>query len=591
MRKTIKISTVLLVLLMASYFSPIYTRALDDSDYEPNNDLENAALITTGEHTGLTLSSTTDDDDWFKIELTEGMAISVEMEVTDSDNANYFYLQLYNENETYLDSESFSYYTDDNYENKGKVSYYADEFTLMIYIQCHNSFWNTNDATYTLRITIFDPKGETKFSYGIETGDDLIYTAINNIDLQASSKFYNEVGGYIVDEIESNEGQDVFSNSFNFSHFMGDLLDFISTEVDLKFSISDIYNLDLQKDNMSNDIIEGSFMMGNDDNWVLPSAYLAGKLEDLNSTFKPYFDPDFYDDVQSGLNESITELNEVEAEEFEDLLISIHTYLDNVTDAIDLSVDPLDDGTVFPALPDNHYLPIPLNGFLGYYSIFSLFSSVELCYPTDFSFLDWYNWGLDVYNFSAQYAEQEGEDISVFDHSIQDLFEIGGISSFHVDKQSIGFVWSSSGIDFDALQDLLNYTDGDLEEDLATQLVNQGIDYNNSAVSISFAIEYNSDMVLASFAQYIDLTIAFDNTSITEFDIDGETVTYSISQSIVREGYETPTAEQIQDGEIGENRDLDGGFFSNIPGAPVSMISFASLLSLFAIVYYIKRRK
>ncbi len=577
---------------MASYFAPIYTRALDDSDYEPNNDLANAAVITTGVHTGLTLSSSTDEDDWFKIELSEGMAISVDMEVTDSDDGNYFYIRLTNENESFLDSDYFSYYTDNEYgDNSGNVSYYADDSTLMVYIQCHYSFWNTNDATYTLRINIFDPKGDAKFSYGIETGEDLIYTASNNIDLQASSNFYNEVGGYIVDQIEDDAGEDVFSNSFNFSHFMGDLLDFFSMDVDLKFSISDIYNLDLQQNNRSTDVIEGSIMMGNNDNWVLPSAYMAGKLEELNSTFEPYFDPDFYDNFQPILNDSITELNDVEATDFEDLPLSVHTYFENVTDAIGISVDPLDDGTEFPAFPNEHYLPISPSIF-GFYSIFSLFSNVELCYPTDFSFLDWYNWGLDVYNFSAQYAEQEGEDIPVFEHSIQDLFAIGGISSFHVDKQSIGFVWSLNGIDFDALEDILNYTDGDLEDDLTTELANQGIDYNNSGISVSFAVEYNSDMVLASYAQYVDMTIAFENTSITDFNIDGETVRFSISQTLVREGYEAPTSEQIQDGELGENRDLGGGgFFSNIPGAPIEMISFASLVSLIALVYLIKRRK
>ncbi|MHA1887499.1 MAG: hypothetical protein ACTSX0_05700 [Promethearchaeota archaeon] len=590
MKNTIKISTLLLVLLTASNVAPFYVSALDDNDFEPNDSFATAVEITEGTHAGLTLTDSSDENDYFKIEVPEGMVISVEMYVTDSTVENYFYLKLLNSYETNLHSDGFYYYdSPDEYDDVvGDLSYYAEDATEMMYILCEWYPWNTGNATYTLIIDVYDPKGEQIFDFGINTGDELVYTSSNNIDIEATSQFYNEIGALFVDEIEDNEGTDVFSTSFNFSNFVNDLTDFLSLSFDSQFSISDIYNFDENSlDEMSVDIIEGSVRMGNDGDYVLPSEYAATKLGEFQTTIEPYFDSTWYsNNVESDLDNAIDELNEVNATDFDDVPLVTHAYYDNVTDSLGFSVDPLDNGMTFPALPSEHFIP----GQLG--SIFGMISNVKLCYPTDFSFEDWYNWGLEVYDFAKAYAEQENEDIEFLGFSISQLMEIGGISSFYVDKQAISFVWNLNGIDFDAVDDLINYTDGDLENDFDEELAELGIDYDNSGASFSIALEYDSDMILGSFAVYGDILITFDNEEFPDVAIDGETVSLSISQTLVREGYKPPTAEQINEGKVGEERNLKGGFsLSSIPGASVGLISLASLLSLVVLITYIKRRK
>lgn len=600
MKKSMKISVVILVVILGSYFAPLYVTALSDSDYEPNNDFAHAATITEGTHSGLTLTDSTDEDDWFKIEVPKDMVLNVKMEVTDSVDGNYFYLNLKDNNDNYIGYDGFNYYVSPSeYDDViGDESFYNNKETQTVYIWCEWYYSNTGDATYTLTIEIYDPKGDPVFDYGIAVGDDLVFTESNNIDITATPNFYNEIGALFVDGIENSTGETVFSNSFNFSNFVNDFTNFISLNFDSNFSISDIYNFDIDpNDNMSIDAIEGSIRMGNDGDFVLPSAFAKGKIQEFQTTFEPYFDSTFFkDNIEPNIEMAIDGLDNATADDFDNLPIATHVYFENITDALGFSVDPLDNGTTFPSFPSEHYLPFnPMMGMLGLFSVFGLFNLISnspICFPTDFSYADWYNWGLDAYDYAKAYADQENENIEIFAYSIEQLMNIGGISSFHVDKQSIGFVWDLNGIDFATLDDLMNYTEGDLENDFDVALAEAGIDYNNSGASFSIAIEYDSNMVLASVAVYGDLTLTFTNEKFPDVAIDGETVNIAVSQSIVREGYKAPSAEQIQDGKIGENRNLKGGFsLSSIPGAPLGLIGVASLLSLAAVLVYIKRRK
>ncbi|RLI63580.1 MAG: hypothetical protein DRO88_09490, partial [Promethearchaeia archaeon] len=472
MKTSIKISIFLLVVVTGGCFTPLYALALSDDDFEPNDDFNSAVSITTGVHNGLTLSET-DLYDWYKIEVPKNMAIKAKMEViTESPSNNFYLLYLYlDENKIVASDVIFS-----NSENEGligEVAYINQFSTQQIYIAClFNPLYYTAHAEYTLTIEIYDPKSDAVFNYGIDTGDVLVFAESNNIDITASPQFYNEIGALYIDKIESEANESVFSNNFNFSNFVDKLMEQISLNFYAQFSISEIFNLDLYSDdNMSTDIIEGSVLLGNDGNFMLPSEFAADQMEDFKTTFEPYFDSNFFNDnIEPIIDDALNELNNETAEDFQNLFLSSHRYFDNLTDALYLSVDPLDNGTTFPALPNNHYVPfnslINPTGFFNIFALFNLVSSTPICYPTDFSYVEWYNWGLDAFDFAKAYADQENEDVEAFAYSFQQLMNIGGISSFHVDKQSISFVWDLNGVDFDKIDDLMNYTEGDLENDL-----------------------------------------------------------------------------------------------------------------------------
>lgn len=592
---------VFLTMIMASAFAPSFVVAVGDADYEPNDTWGTAAEITEGTHTGLYLEDSNDEDDYFSIDVPAERAISVKMLVEESEEYNDFYLSIENTDSSLEDSDSFTYYADpEDDENYGEVFLYFDAADTA-YIHCEWDYFNSGNATYTLIIDIFNPIGDAKFEYGIAEDDQLVYTISNSMGFTASSDFYSTMEDYIVTGIEDQAGQTVFASDFDLENFTTNFLDFISDSVDAQLTVTDIYNIDYGQD-ISTDVMEGDVLVDVDGEYVLPPEYTIAKLNEFKTLIEPYLDADMYENLTDVIDEGITEMENADASDFEDLPFNTNAYFNNLSSYLDLGdMATLDNGTVFPALPSEHYFP--LGDFLApMYSLGTammsmttgIFGSAKICYPTEYSFGDWYNFGMDTYDYMLAYADQEGENITESEYTFQELLGIMGVSTFYVDDTSIGISWSMNAADFNEIEDILNYTDGDLEGDFEEELQDMGIDYENSAAAFSFALEYDSDMVLASVAYYIDLTIVLDQQGLpTDLAIlDDEILEISIGESMVRDGYVAPTKDQINDGEVGENRNLGGGFsLSNIPGYSFLFIGLISIVSTFAIIQRIYRRK
>ena len=561
--------------------------------FEPNDSEFAAASITEGTYTGLTLSAS-DTTDWYIISVPAEMAIYVEIEITAGSDEDYFYLNL--EGDTYYlhDSDGFSYYVSPSeYDDViGNAALYCEEANEIL-IHFYPSYYNDPDATYTMMVDVFDPIGTPKFEYGINVDDELIYTLSNTVDFEASDNFYTVIQNYTESEVTAEDYYYVVAPDFSLQNFVEDMDDFISTTIDLKLDITDIYNFDLLED-YSMDMIIGDVRMGNDGTWELPSDYLVAKMEEFKTVIQPHMNTTTYNDMaEPGIDDAISEIETATTADFNDLTLSNHAWFEDVSAFIGFDGIPVSNvtGNVLPTYPFDHYLPIggmlmPM-GFMTSSMIFSAFSSASICYPTDFDIGEIYQYGRDMYGYLSVLADEMDEDIPALAYTIDELIAIGGISTFVVNSQSVGISWSLNGIDFLALDAIMEYTEGNLENDFADQLAQMGIDYDNSAAGVSMALEYDADMVLASVAYYINMELAIDETELpTELaDLGGEMVNITFSQSFVREGYVPPTEQQIQNGDVGEDRSLSGGFdWSSIPGYSGMLVALLSIASTFVLI-------
>ncbi|MHA1673927.1 MAG: hypothetical protein ACTSYI_09885 [Promethearchaeota archaeon] len=581
---------ILLSLSMGVYI-PIFGSAFPVSDpYEPNDTSFTAASITEGTYTGLTFNAT-DLLDWYEISVPAGNFISIEVEITGADDGNFYYLEIEGvwNGEFDDDADGFYYYIapDENDDTIGNILVFCEVATdILIEV---TSYYAT-ETNYTMTVDIYDPIGTPKFDYGIAEGDDLIYTLSNTLDFEASSAFYTEVQDYTESEVNESEYYSVVATNFSLEEFVGDMEDFISMSVDLKLDITDIYNFDMGEE-YSFDWIEGDVRMGSEGVWELPSDYAVTKMEELKTMIEPHMNSTTYtDEAVPEIDDVIDHLETATTAEFNDLPLSGHTWFEDVNDFVGFSELDIANDSVFPTYPFDHYLP--LGGFMEMgSSVFSAISSVSLCYPTEFNFAELYQFGLDVYDYADALAVELDEDLAVFDYTVDELIAIGGISAFHVNNQSIAISWALNGVDFSTIDTLINYTEGILENDFEEELADINIDYDNSAAVFSMALEYDENMVLISATQFVDLSIAIAGQGLpTGLDLGGEIITLSMEQSLVREGAVPPTIDQINEGELGEERNTSGGFdLSSIPGYSGLFVALISIASTFMLISRKKR--
>lgn len=576
----------ILLSLSLGMFLPSFVSALPLPDpYEPNDYSFEAASITEGTYTGLTLNST-DYTDWYVVSVPAEMFLIVEIEITGADDGNYYTVQTedYWYGEWDDNSDGFYYFDSptESYDTFGDIIVFCDVATD-IYFKVYS--YSSSDTNYTMIVDVYDPIGAPKFDYGIAEGDELIYTLTNNVDFEATSAFYTAVQDYTESEVNESEYYYVVAPDFSLENFVGDMETYISMSADLKLDITDIYNFDMGEE-YSFDMIEGDIRMGNDGVWELPSDYAVTKMEELKTVIQPHMNSTTYaDEAVPDIDEAITQLETATTAEFNDLPLSGHTWFDDVDDFVGFSEIAIANDTVFPIYPFDHYLPI--GGFMKMGStVFSTITSVSLVYPTEFNFAELYQFGLDVYDYADALALELGEDISVFDYTVDQLLAMGGISAFHVNNQSVAISWALNGVDFDTIDTLINYTEGILENDFEEELASINIDYENSAAVFTMALEYDENMVLVSAAQFVDLSVAIAGQGLpTGLDIGGEIISLSFEQSLVREGYVPPSETQIQEGELGESRNLTGGFdLSSIPGYSGLFVALISVASTFVLI-------
>ncbi len=593
--------------LELTYRMEISLETITPDSYEPNEDSSNAAQIGEGTYEDLTLLES--DYDWFQLEISADRAVKVTLELTDFFNTDYYvYLRLYREvdnyyNDYYTIGSDYIYgYRD---ETSGIASASLDE-DATVYIQVYASNM-LGEIEYELTVETFSPYGDVAYEYGVETEDELIYTATTNFEFFASDNFYYEVEDFIDDSLYDMGYDDMLSNDFTMEGMIQNFSSFISNSHDFQIIIDDLYNIDLQEGEMSRDYIVGSLRMGQDGVWQLPSDYLADQYEDWESILEPFLDPDAFDDFEDEMDSYVNDLRGLDEEEFSDLTFVSNYYIYNSTEYFGLdNIDELDNGDPFPDLPMENFFPFTFDDYYYYYYdmdyanyyINQFTSFAPLCYPKEFSFEEYYDFGVAAYGYAQALEEQRIEEEEIYSirpdlsFSIDELINMFGITSFNVDKQSIAATWSVNALDFNDLEDLFGWSDSnDMQTEFEEWLTYMGVDYDSSSAYISMAIEYDKNMVLASVALYVDFTVGFDMEYFPEtLDLSGETVSISFSQFFTKEGLEPPTKDQIAEGEVGGERNLQDNLFGMIPGFSGQLIGAISAIAVISLLLRMKKR-
>jgi len=579
---------------------------------EPNEDYQEATPISTGTYEGLTLIE--NDEDWFEIDIYGPTALKAKVELTDVPYDDYYiYVYLYMEDYDYGYIRVGRGYL---YSGRNEIIGIASanfEDAETIFIEVDPSYM-TGEIEYTLTVETFDPYNDPAFDYGISAEDELVYTSTTNFNFSASDYLYSEIENYIDEMIYYNTDEEIIASDFSLQDMVSDFSDFFSTTHDIQFTISDVYNLDLQNEEFSTDYIEGSILMGGEDGiWQYPNDYLVEYYEEWEDILEPYLDGDAFDDFEDEMDYYINEIRGFDEEYFSDINLVSNLYVENSTDYFGFdSIDDLDDGTQFPELPMENFFPFVYDENDYYYGdefnyVSYMWSEIAmfapLCYPKDFSFQDYYDYGLEAYSYAQALAEQQeanegGEDPFpviggpelIF--SVDEIINMVGVSSYFIDAQSISATWNMNGIDFSDLEDFYGYEDFDMQSEFEEELTYLGIDFDSSTAQASFSIEYDRNMVLASIVLYVDVTVGFDDEYMDEsLDLGGETVTISFSQSFTKEGLEPPSKEDIASGDVGEDRSLNDFSLFAIPSFPIFFLGGVSLISVVALIYIAKHRK
>lgn len=413
----------------------------------------------------------------------------------------------------------------------------------------------------------------TYFEYDVEEGDIFEYDLIYNYNFSASSTFYNEMDTWIVD-MAANES--VILVDFDLEEIIGDVESYLNLDYALQIEITEMYSrfsneTDYWGDRADyyTDIFNASVRVDLNEGagWETPEVIPIAKLEELKVIAEKYLNSTEFADFEDEIDYMIDELEDEDIQpdwdNFEIYQIQSNTrYYDDDGTLYEDDPRELDNGTVEPENPFPEF--IGPNG-------------LPLFFPTEMNFEEFYDYGTDMFKFELLYQLDQGGSIDPFvsTDTLQTILADAGISDIYVDEKSVGIVWNIDNVDEDLLADAygVNFT-GDLAD--------IGIaDYSGSLL---FAMEYDNDWSLETFAVYAHIGLTLDTTGIPDApDLDDEDVELNFTFTIAREGVSPPTEDDIRNGKIGENSAFE------IPGFPIWLVGLFGIISIAALI--VKHRK
>jgi hypothetical protein len=437
------------------------------------------------------------------------------------------------------------------------------------------------------------------------------------------------------------EEENQFPTDFSLKSMVNDIEDLISIDTQVKYDINELYSIDMGLGGIYGDLmvfdpiqslnyVEGSLSMEQDGSWITPEEYTLARLDDINTTLEDHFDPEFYETLQweFGIMLDINHLEELDASYFDEMILQMDLELD---DSLWSEVEALNltDGTPFPKPPINNYLPggaisntiLPtmflspsyfMIGSSVQYQLVNSLTSIntpQLFYPQGWSFELYYNWLISVSDFMKTYAEENDYatgSTALEDVSINSFLNLIGVHSFTIRDNSIGIAWSMAEIDYEGIQELLDTIFGEeygisVGDQIGAMFNAYAIEPESFVGEFSVALEYDANKVLASYATYFDITASLNTTDLLEGmtdapDINGEEISINGYYKFVRDGFYAPSVSQIEEGELGDERDLTVndapiGLFANIPGYPPAIFGLVSLIAIPFLYLIVKKKK
>ncbi len=414
----------------------------------------------------------------------------------------------------------------------------------------------------------------TYFEYDVEVGDVFEYDLIYNYNFSASNAFYTEMNSWIV-EVAANES--VTLVDFDLEEIIGDIETILNLDYAMQIEITEMYsacnnNSNYYDDGWSTryyDIFNGSLRVDLNEgaDWETPEVVPIAKLEEIKVIAEKYLNATEYADFENEIDYLIDELEDEENQpdwdnsQFYGVQSNRVYYFENGTVDEDEPRE-LDNGTVEPTNP---------------FPEFGGPEGIPFFYPTEMNFEEFYDYGTDMFKFELLYQLDQGYSIDPFvsTDTLQSILADAGVSDIYVDEKAVAIVWNIDNVDEDLLEDAFgeNFTD---------DLADVGIaDYSGS---VAFAMEYDNDWALETFAVYAHIGLTLDTTGLEGApDLNDEEVSLDFTFTFCRDGVKPPTEDDIKAGKVGEN----SGF--EIPGYPMLIVGLFGMISIAALV--VKHRK
>ena len=555
--------------------------ASDDDYLEDNDDFSSASEVYDNSFNLIAI-----DDDWFKVSLEYGMKLNIEI--------NYEYimgdlnLSLYDDSEILLLTSTKT--LNDEYIS-WDAHYSGDHYILIEGLNLNYNMLIERCQPNTYVEYEYTQNPDPYFNYGVNENDEFIYDVIFDVDFTASNQFYDLLDEYYINQ--SKEGHFYnLSSDFSTEKIINDLENIVQQNFDLKINTKDIYN-SLLNCSWGNGFLhvpyhgnvyfpDGGYYienldyffgglavdLGDGSGWEEPQVIALQFLSDYKELLLPHFEgqsqTDFLDDYGYIDDDILNLFNGTDWDniDFEMVLSSREYYYQNGTQ-ISTDFEFMDVEPPFPEFMGAVGLPFFL--------------------PTQMNFEDYYNYLNDVIQEWRPYCDDNPSDCEWPDE-LSDVFNLGdlegkvGITNIEVQSNAIGISFNLDEVDAELIE-IIDFFTG-LEE----------IGIYNFTGTINYALEFDDNWVLLSMAIYIDgdLTLDWINIPDAPINFNIEVLELDLVLTICQQGYYPPSIDQIQNGEVGENRNPSSMPF-DIPSYPLAALGIIGLISVFALIKKYKK--
>ncbi len=554
----------------------------EDDEYEENDDFSSAALLPMGKISALRLTPL-DQHDFFKILLTEKQLYQFSIQETQPAEKKDLKIFLYDEELNYLDSEILSSYE----PNETLFLYSSSNSYVYIEVQYFSSKNLTEFIEYEILSEVQNPEVDSYYSHGLQIGQEYQYESSQNLNLDASQQYFDSMTPYLLSNYTTSENNSIFSPEFQFRQFVDDYLAYLSTNFSLSFVPSDIHGVSMEGIDQSNyletvDLIKGKTRLNfNQTSWGLPSEYELLKLQQLQTIVDSFFDDNYIEDsITPSLAKLSDEITNRNATFYDSLVFQTHlkTY-EPILETFNFEGVELKNGSKLRNPPIDYYLPAffssssidnileqlseqDFNPLLGFKT--NIGNLLQLNFPQDFNFQEYFEWFGDGAEFFQAYYKEPGNEIegeSPLALVGAVLSENFALSSLYVGNRSIGISGYLDGYQFDDLEQILSLIpmlslDNDIEFLVNETVLLAGIDFSSVSGKLTIGIEYDEDMVLATSSIYFEISGISDLSKIDPSQDLNELLTFTGQSTIKRTEFTLPSIEQIEQGELGETRDM-----------------------------------
>lgn len=536
---------------------------------------------------------------WFEIQGDAGTLLEFEFGFAMHYQASQCLLRFYSDIYKMEDIQEFIIYSD---SRSFSVSLYVPHNeSIFMELLCGESYFHFS-FEFTLEIPTSSPI--LKYSDNI-LESEIAYDIVTTLDWEVPDTFLEINNEPLFDFLENQTGEAIFANNISITQVLSTIESIVEQKYRLYVQPNNIFNFTDINDfqNMifhTYDLIVGSIHLEQNNISISPQELLNNKWCDLSTSLEDILNKTYFEDIERSMNSTLNDLNHIEADDYNHQVLSSMPIFDRAEDILGMDRSLLD-GQSVPSLPISNYYPSlfpfpPLEQEISPLINTNLhrprmeqilYDKINLIYPSDFSFIDYYEWLIEYLNFHISWTLENHGTSSQKQIDGYNILNNLGFSSFFVTNQGIGGIWNLDTINLlQIIEELGMYVD------ILNPDFGQGFNKTEEFLNVisenilgqcSLALEYDDNMRLAALTSYMDYEIELaENIPNLDPSLYGEKIRLNCTLSVSQKGIPLITRKQIQEGEIGEFR-IPSTKEKKIPGYPWFSLTLVGICAFFSI--------